>query len=967
MPQRTLATPQRSRDESSSEGGAPIMDGGGLAKSFAHRFDDGVSGELEDRLASSGWQAVPQGGGGLGLPHRGDPIQAAGGPMGLELEAPVQADVGASGLPLESTPDVELPTLGGEPLEETVRVELETEMEADFGSVRVHASTPELESIGALAVTRGEHVFFAPGQYAPSSESGRALLSHELTHVLQQRAGRVQPTTELAGLPINDDPGLEQEADLAKRGGTGGTAAGTVVQGKFEATLGLPAKAPIAFDQQVNSVTVKTRDQNGSVGQTDEAQQRKIGDAVRTKQLTALYTSVVHEDSEDGLRWPPTQIAAGKSDVHKTMKEQVEDKLARNPDEASKRAESSGGSASGATGGLTTVATGFIDSALADWLAKQARQKPTEKKEEPEELAWWQKKDSGSETEQQEAIESLGTSPTSRLTRGIRESVDDTDSSESRTKTGDTTSDTTETVSKTVKSSPKTDSSTTSKTKTTDSLSTSELGTESLKKSDVGTTSKTETSVDTSTSKTGTESTKTSEIGTTSKTELGTESTKTSDIGTTSKTEEVNSTELEQVVDKAEQDTVQKTEDLQETTGDTSETSTDTTDSTLKSTTDLPKVRVKELDWTSWTTLPNLAGAQLDIFGESFDTRWKASGGTRPRSTETETSKTTEESSTKSDPQAAAREVAREHVDAYVALAKQDSLDSYRLAVSLLNKWNRQELETWLVDRATKSDAPVAKAPEESSSREPAGLEVKLELGSEIKDLDPGLRVDLTDLKEVTDGSKAPEQTRKSVDDLVQDTNPLKALTALGGTATEWTDRLLKGGEVEPLGAKLKKAIEDKVSATPVTKKTESSDITLESVRKQLETLIRKFVTTKRLPDNTDTPLSNESETGTTLVQRTTTESEVGKLSELNVDGVDWSTWEGSRVVQDLQLSYLQLQLAKELGTQTGTEAKATAAGTVVGSLMKQTDESDIETWLLARPLNKAFQESELVKKLTGG
>ena len=37
-------------------------------------------------------------------------------------------------------------------------------------------------------------------------------LPHELGHVVQQMEGRVQPTTSVAGLSVNDNPGLETEA-----------------------------------------------------------------------------------------------------------------------------------------------------------------------------------------------------------------------------------------------------------------------------------------------------------------------------------------------------------------------------------------------------------------------------------------------------------------------------------------------------------------------------------------------------------------------------------------------------------------------------------------------------------------------------------------------------------------------------------------------------------------------------------
>ena len=39
-------------------------------------------------------------------------------------------------------------------------------------------------------------------------------LPHEAWHVAQQMAGRVEPTTEVGGLPVNDNVDLEHEADV---------------------------------------------------------------------------------------------------------------------------------------------------------------------------------------------------------------------------------------------------------------------------------------------------------------------------------------------------------------------------------------------------------------------------------------------------------------------------------------------------------------------------------------------------------------------------------------------------------------------------------------------------------------------------------------------------------------------------------------------------------------------------------
>lgn len=72
--------------------------------------------------------------------------------------------------------------------------------------VRVHYNSPEPATVQALAYTQGTDIYVAPGQ--------EQHLPHEAWHVAQQMAGRVEPTTEVSGLPLNDCIELEHEADV---------------------------------------------------------------------------------------------------------------------------------------------------------------------------------------------------------------------------------------------------------------------------------------------------------------------------------------------------------------------------------------------------------------------------------------------------------------------------------------------------------------------------------------------------------------------------------------------------------------------------------------------------------------------------------------------------------------------------------------------------------------------------------
>lgn len=72
--------------------------------------------------------------------------------------------------------------------------------------VRVHYNSSKPATVQALAYTQGTDIHVAPGQ--------EKHLPHEAWHVAQQMAGRVSPTTNINGMPVNDNAALEYEADV---------------------------------------------------------------------------------------------------------------------------------------------------------------------------------------------------------------------------------------------------------------------------------------------------------------------------------------------------------------------------------------------------------------------------------------------------------------------------------------------------------------------------------------------------------------------------------------------------------------------------------------------------------------------------------------------------------------------------------------------------------------------------------
>ncbi|MCP4341224.1 MAG: DUF4157 domain-containing protein [Desulfobulbaceae bacterium] len=87
---------------------------------------------------------------------------------------------------------------------------------ADFGDVKVHSGDQAASlarSINARAFTLRQDVFFGAGEYSPNTYSGRKLLAHELTHVVQQnkrsvlrpkRASSLSPRHAVAARKVND-------------------------------------------------------------------------------------------------------------------------------------------------------------------------------------------------------------------------------------------------------------------------------------------------------------------------------------------------------------------------------------------------------------------------------------------------------------------------------------------------------------------------------------------------------------------------------------------------------------------------------------------------------------------------------------------------------------------------------------------------------------------------------------------
>lgn len=103
----------------------------------------------------------------------------------------------------------------GVPLPSGVQQEMTHKMGTDFSGVNIHTDSKSHQlnnQLGARAFTHGSDIYFNKDEYNPSSSSGKRLLAHELTHVLQQHGSMLthvvqrkieveNPNTALAGAP----------------------------------------------------------------------------------------------------------------------------------------------------------------------------------------------------------------------------------------------------------------------------------------------------------------------------------------------------------------------------------------------------------------------------------------------------------------------------------------------------------------------------------------------------------------------------------------------------------------------------------------------------------------------------------------------------------------------------------------------------------------------------------------------
>lgn len=211
----------------------------------------------------------------------------------------------------------------------------------DMSDVNVHYNSLKPAQLNALAYAQGNQIHLGPGQ--------EKHLPHEAWHVAQQKQGRVQPTVQVKGTAVNNNPMLEQEAEvMGARANTSASAKNTAMPpvsnvmqnvaqrvkklkltGAVLATifsLGLVWLSPgfrkymgdLFADEPPNltGTTGNTRDHEGNEEYDNKLQKNRF----RTKAGLEDYTAAFGEEFEDHLfqlgeeeRWMDGGAGIGKA------------------------------------------------------------------------------------------------------------------------------------------------------------------------------------------------------------------------------------------------------------------------------------------------------------------------------------------------------------------------------------------------------------------------------------------------------------------------------------------------------------------------------------------------------------------------------------------------------------------------------------------------------------------------------
>ncbi|MBP8002805.1 MAG: DUF4157 domain-containing protein [Chloroflexi bacterium] len=190
----------------------------------------------------------------------------------------------------------------GQPLPDSERGFFEARMGYDFGDVRIHTGTQAIQAsrdIQAHAFTLGHNIAFNQGTYQPGTQTGRRLLAHELTHVVQQtgeaRRKFIQRTIDPRYEATHGEFFVTARPQNAPAGST---------RASLPITIRFQPKTTAPYSNQIGLIQI-VRDINSDTGDNVEPQSLPAARAARLRTTAdastgvegGFFTDVLHNDA----------------------------------------------------------------------------------------------------------------------------------------------------------------------------------------------------------------------------------------------------------------------------------------------------------------------------------------------------------------------------------------------------------------------------------------------------------------------------------------------------------------------------------------------------------------------------------------------------------------------------------------------------------------------------------------------
>ncbi|MBP8539264.1 DUF4157 domain-containing protein, partial [Streptomyces sp. MK37H] len=204
----------------------------------------------------------------------------------------------------------------GQPLDPSVRRDLEERLGHDLGQVRLHTDRDAghlTELLGADAVAVGQDIFFRENTYRPGTTDGQRLLAHELLHTVQNPhgLGTLRVGRDLGAVSLPQDA-MEREAEGTARDLVRGGQSDTAMEPQTSATPGWLRYATVDADRDrmekldpatlvdrlANSVVRSLRGDPEDRSKRTRMQLARMPDEVQDAVLDRLETRLLSSEHE---------------------------------------------------------------------------------------------------------------------------------------------------------------------------------------------------------------------------------------------------------------------------------------------------------------------------------------------------------------------------------------------------------------------------------------------------------------------------------------------------------------------------------------------------------------------------------------------------------------------------------------------------------------------------------------------